>query len=98
MKYSNFISRVLCFAILLAALSQYQVKASLKAQEEAENAAAVAEAEEYNREIRRQMSDVENASPYNDGIVNLNCGWESAININDVQRIVLGDLVLWESK
>ena len=67
MKYSNFISRVLCFAILLAALSQYQVKASLKAQEEAENAAAVAEAEEYNREIRRQMSDVENASPYNDG-------------------------------
>ena len=37
-------------------------------------------------------------SPYNDGIVNLNCGWESAININDVQRIVLGDLVLWEAK
>ena len=67
MKYSNFISRVLCFAILLAALSQYQVKASLKAQEEAENAAAVAEAEEYNREIRRQMSDAGNASPYNDG-------------------------------
>lgn len=67
MKYSNFVSRALCFVILLAALSQYQVKASLKAQEEAENAAAVAEAEEYNREIRRQMSDAGNASPYNDG-------------------------------
>ena len=67
MKYSNFVSRALCFVILLAALSQYQIKASLKAQEEAENAAAVAEAEEYNREIRRQMSNAENASPYNDG-------------------------------
>ena len=35
---------------------------------------------------------------YENGIVNLNCGWESAININDVQRIVLGDLVLWEAE
>lgn len=36
-------------------------------------------------------------SPYEDGIVNLNCGWGSAINIDDVQRIILGDLVLWET-
>jgi len=37
-------------------------------------------------------------TPFENGIVNLNCGWESAININDVQRIVLGDLVLWEAE
>ena len=37
-------------------------------------------------------------TPYENGIVNLNCGWGSAINIDDVQRIVLGDLVLWEAK
>ena len=36
--------------------------------------------------------------PYENGTVNLNCGWGSAINIDDVQRIVLGDLVLWEAK
>ena len=35
--------------------------------------------------------------PYEDGVVNLHCGWGSAINIDDVQRIVLGDLVLWEA-
>lgn len=35
-------------------------------------------------------------SPYENGTVNLYCGWGSAINIDDVQRIVLGDLVLWE--
>ncbi len=32
------------------------------------------------------------------GFVNLNCGWGSAINIDDVQRIALGDLVLWEAE
>ena len=31
------------------------------------------------------------------GTVNLFCGWGSAIDIGDVQRIVLGDLVLWEA-
>ena len=36
-------------------------------------------------------------SPYENGTVNLFCGWGSAINIDDVQRIVLGDLVLWEA-
>ena len=36
--------------------------------------------------------------PYENGTVNLYCGWGSAINIDDVQRIVLGDLVLWEAK
>jgi len=35
--------------------------------------------------------------PYEDGVVKLRCGWGSAINIDDVQRIVLGDLVLWEA-
>ncbi len=38
------------------------------------------------------------SSPYEDGVVKLNCGWGSAINIDEVQRIVLGDLVLWEAK
>ena len=38
------------------------------------------------------------AVPYQDGIVNLHCGWGSAIDINDVQSIVLGDLVLWENR
>ena len=37
-------------------------------------------------------------TPYENGTVNLFCGWGSAINIDDVQRIVLGDLVLWEAK
>lgn len=35
--------------------------------------------------------------PYENGVVNLFCGWGSAIDIGDVQRIVLGDLVLWEA-
>ena len=35
--------------------------------------------------------------PYEDGLVRLNCGWGSAINIDNVQSIVLGDLVLWEN-
>lgn len=34
--------------------------------------------------------------PYADGVVNLHCGWGSAIDIDEVQQIVLGDLVLWE--
>ena len=37
-------------------------------------------------------------TPYENGTVNLFCGWGSAINIDDVQRIVLGDTVLWENK
>lgn len=37
-------------------------------------------------------------APYGNGSVNLNCDWGSAINIDDIQRIVLDDLVLWESK
>ncbi len=37
-------------------------------------------------------------TPYENGVVNLRCGWGSAIDINDVQRIVLGDTVLWEAK
>ena len=36
-------------------------------------------------------------TPYKDGVVNLTCGWGSAVNIDDVQQIVLGDLVLWEA-
>ncbi len=36
--------------------------------------------------------------PYKDGVVKLHCGWGGAINIDDVQRIVLGDLVLWEKE
>lgn len=36
--------------------------------------------------------------PYKDGAVNLYTGWGAAINIRDVQRITLGDLVLWEAK
>ncbi len=37
-------------------------------------------------------------TPYENGTVNQFCGWGSAIDIDDVQRIVLGDLVLWEAK
>ena len=67
MKYSNFITRILCMALLLAALNQYQARASQKAAEEAANAKAVAEVEAYNREIKKQMADAQNASPYADG-------------------------------
>lgn len=35
--------------------------------------------------------------PYRDGVVNLYTGWATAIDIRDVQRITLGDLVLWEA-
>ncbi len=35
--------------------------------------------------------------PYEDGVVRLHCGWGPAINIEDVQRIVLHGLVLWEN-
>ena len=37
-------------------------------------------------------------TPYENGTVNLFCGWGSAINIDDVQRIILGDIVLWEAE
>lgn len=37
-------------------------------------------------------------TPYRDGEVREYCGWGRAIDIHDVQRIVLGDLVLWENK
>ena len=36
--------------------------------------------------------------PFEDGVVKLCCGWGGAINIDDVQRIVLHDLVLWEAE
>ncbi|MBQ7896294.1 MAG: hypothetical protein IJ364_07070 [Oscillospiraceae bacterium] len=35
-------------------------------------------------------------TPYSEGTVNLSCAWGKAIDINAVERIVLGDLVLWE--
>ena len=35
--------------------------------------------------------------PYENGVVNLHCAWGAAIDVDDVQRIVLGDLVLWEA-
>ena len=38
------------------------------------------------------------AVPYENGTVNQYCGWGSAIDVNDVQRIVLHDLVLWEAE
>ena len=36
-------------------------------------------------------------TPYENGVVKQHCGWGSAIDIRDVQRIVLHDLVLWEA-
>ena len=33
---------------------------------------------------------------FEDGVVKLYCSWDKAINIDDVQSIVLGDLILWE--
>ena len=36
-------------------------------------------------------------TPYEDGAVRLRCGWGGAIDIDNVQRIALGDLVLWEA-
>ena len=34
-------------------------------------------------------------TPYENGTVNQYCGWGRAIDIEDIQQIVLGDLVLW---
>ena len=64
-KYSNFLTKILCMILVMAALGSYQVRTSQKAQEEAQNEAA--EAEAYNREIRRQMEGAQSASPYTDG-------------------------------
>ena len=68
MKYSNFLTKILCFILVFAALVPYQARASKKAEAEAENAAQIAEVEAANREVRRQMADAENASPYADGV------------------------------
>ncbi|MBQ9720933.1 MAG: hypothetical protein IJV64_09615, partial [Oscillospiraceae bacterium] len=35
-------------------------------------------------------------APFQDGVINCHCSWKSAIDINAVERIVLGDQVLWE--
>ena len=37
-------------------------------------------------------------TPYENGMVNQYCGWARAIDIHDVQKIVLHDLVLWEAE
>lgn len=37
-------------------------------------------------------------APYTNGAVELHCEWGTAIDINDIQKIVLGDLILWENK
>lgn len=37
-------------------------------------------------------------SPYENGAVNLICGWGRAINIDEIRQIVLGDMILWEAK
>ena len=36
-------------------------------------------------------------SPYKDGVVELHCLWGSAIDLDDIQKIALDDLVLWEN-
>ena len=36
------------------------------------------------------------SSPYEDGVVNLECSWERAINIDEVQRIVLDSQIIWD--
>lgn len=36
-------------------------------------------------------------SPYENGVVELHCLWGSAIDLDDIQKIVLDDLVLWEN-
>ena len=37
------------------------------------------------------------STPYINGAVELHCEWGSAINIDNIQKIVLDDLVLWEN-
>lgn len=68
MKYRNFMTKILCFLIIFAAFIPYQARASRKAEAEAENAAAIAEVEAANREVRKRMADAESSSPYEDGV------------------------------
>ncbi len=69
MKYGNFLTKIVCFVLVFAALVPYQARASKKAEAEAENAVQIAEVEAANREVRKQMADSENnASPYADGV------------------------------
>ena len=36
--------------------------------------------------------------PYRDGVVELHCAWGAAIDLDNVQRITLGDRILWENR
>ena len=64
-KRSNFIFRLIGLACVVAVLFVYQNKATARAAIIAENEAEIAEVEEYNKEIEKQMNS---RGPYaNDG-------------------------------
>lgn len=71
MKYANFIMKLICFAVILGALWQYQLIAQSRAAETAAYEAVVAEIEAYNEEVLRataEASEKEAESRYADGV------------------------------
>lgn len=74
-SHSNFLSKLLCLAVVLIALAAYQSVARGWAAEEAANEAEIAEVEAYNAGILAELeqeeeeaSEEENVSTYVDGV------------------------------
>ncbi len=68
MKFGNFVMKLVSFAVIFALLWQYQGKAETKARLEEENEEQIAEIKAYNKEIERQIYEIENAPMYIDGV------------------------------
>ena len=61
MKRGTFLIKLVCLAIVLGCIFYYQSVAQVRSAEAAENEAAVAEAEAYNKDIERQIREAEKA-------------------------------------
>ena len=58
MKYTNFISKLLCLVMVLGVLGYYQGIAQARAAQVSEHEAAIAEVEAHNAEILRQQNEL----------------------------------------
>lgn len=58
MKYTNFISKLLCLVMVLGVLGYYQGISGARAAQVSENEAAIEEVEAYNAEILRQQNEL----------------------------------------
>lgn len=58
MKYTNYISKLLCLVMVLGVLGYYQGISGARAAQVSENEAAIEEVEAYNAEILRQQNEL----------------------------------------